>query len=32
LAALFENFKALKAFEHVPFPTQSGSCAQTTML
>jgi hypothetical protein len=32
LAALFENFQALKAFEHVPFPTQSGSCAQTTML
>ena len=32
LAAFLENFQALKSFEHIPFPAQSGSRAQTTML
>jgi len=27
LAALLQNFKALEAFEHIPFAAQSGGCA-----
>jgi hypothetical protein len=32
LAAFFEKFEALKAFEHVSFPAQSGGRAQAAML
>ena len=32
LAAFFEEFEALKAFEHIPFTAQSGGCAQAAML
>ena len=32
LAAFFEQFRALKTLEHIPFAAQSGSRAQTTML
>jgi hypothetical protein len=32
LAALLEQFRALKALEYIPFAAQSGSRAKTTML
>jgi hypothetical protein len=32
LAAFFEQFRALKTLEHIPFAAQSGSRAQTPML
>ena len=32
LAPLLEQFKTLEALEDIPFPTQSGGRAQTTML
>ena len=32
LAALFQQFQALKAFEHISFAAQGGSRAQTPML
>jgi len=32
LAAFLEQFNPLKALEHIPFATQRGSRAQTSML
>ncbi len=32
LTAFFQQLNALKAFEHVAFPSQSGRCAKTSML
>jgi len=32
LTAFFEQFGALKTLEHIPFATQGGGRAQTTML